>query len=285
MDKILVKTEFLEKDLPVVGVQLGGYIDQSNCDKVQKVFDNLFASQHFNLIFDFSNVVYMSSAGWGIFVGEVKRFRENDGDIKIANMSAETYEVFQMLEFYHILEDFNSLDEALEAFGVDISKIPDNGKDKTPPDSERPAAESAPEPETTSEPKTEPKTFYEKGDDLYAKTQIIIRDDDKDVPLTPTPQPIEIKEKKKKSPGDNHEPQILKKEAPEEKLNMAYLPVQEKIRKIVAEFPLLSTRQIKKMLRHEEFGHHKIGYFKLRRVLKELNLETKEKRYRYYRSC
>ena len=39
MDKILVKTEFLDKELPVVGVQLGGYIEQSNCDKVQKVFE------------------------------------------------------------------------------------------------------------------------------------------------------------------------------------------------------------------------------------------------------
>ena len=103
--------------------------------------------------------------------------------------------------------------------------------------------------------------------------------------MTPAPQPVQVKEKKKKSPGGNHEPKILVKEAPEEKLNMGSLPVQEKIRKIVAEFPLLSTRQIKKMLRHEDFGRHKIGFFKLRSVLKELNLESKAKRYRYYRSC
>jgi anti-anti-sigma factor len=279
MDKILVKTEFLDKDLPVVGVQLGGYIDQSNCDKVQKVFDNLFTSQHFNLIFDFSNVIYMSSAGWGIFVGEVKRFRESEGDIKIANMNSDIYEVFQMLEFYHILEDYNSLDEALESFGVDISKIPDNG-----PEPPEPESDDRPQ-ESTQEPQPETETFFEKGDNLYGKTQIIIRDNDKDIPLTPAPEPVQVKEKKKKSPGGNHEPKILVKDAPEERLNMAYLPVQEKIRKIVAEFPLLATRQIKKMLRHEDFGHHKIGFFKLRIVLKELNLETKEKRYRYYRSC
>ena len=29
----------------------------------------------------------MSSAGWGIFVGEVKRFREKGGDIKLVNMN------------------------------------------------------------------------------------------------------------------------------------------------------------------------------------------------------
>ena len=42
MDKLQVKTEFLDKDLPVVCVELGGYIDQSNSDKLQKVFDNFF---------------------------------------------------------------------------------------------------------------------------------------------------------------------------------------------------------------------------------------------------
>ena len=51
MEQILVKTEFIDKTLPVVLVQLGGYIDQSNCDKLQKVFDNLALSSHFNVIF------------------------------------------------------------------------------------------------------------------------------------------------------------------------------------------------------------------------------------------
>jgi hypothetical protein len=212
-------------------------------------------------------------------VGEVKRFRESDGDIKIANMNSDIYEVFQMLEFYHILEDYNSLDEALESFGVDISKIPDNGQEISPPETEKST------PEAPEEPKSEPQTFFEKGDNLYSKTQIIIRDAGKDIPLTPAPEPVQVKEKKKKSPGDNHEPKTFVTETPEQKLNMAYLPVQEKIRKIVAEFPLLKNRQIKKMLRHEDFGRHKIGIFKFHSVLKELNLETKEKRYRYYRSC
>ena len=136
MDQILIKSSFLEKSIPIVLVELGGYIDQSNSDKIQKVFDNLFSAGHYSTIFDFSKVIYMSSAGWGIFVGEVKRFRENSGDIKIVNMNAEIYEIFQMLEFYHILEDYNTIEEALEAYGIHIEQSPP--KEKIPPIPEKP---------------------------------------------------------------------------------------------------------------------------------------------------
>jgi anti-sigma B factor antagonist len=276
MDKFLVKTEFLDKTLPVVCVELGGYIDQSNSDKVQKVFDNLFNSQHFNLIYDFSQMVYMSSAGWGIFVGEVKRFRENGGDIKIANMNSEIYEVFQMLEFYHILEDFNTIDEALESFGIEVEREPEEELMEEP-ELETPEEEPVPDVETV-----EPTTFFEKGNELYNKTQIIIRDHDRDISLTPETTPImPTKKVAKHDDDDNHRQQ----QEPVEQLNIALLPIQEKIRKIVAEFPLLNLRQIKKMLRHENFGKHRVGLLRLHRVLKSLNLETKAKRYRYYRSC
>ena len=156
MEQILVKTEFIDKTLPVVLVQLGGYIDQSNCDKLQKVFDNLALSSHFNVIFDLSSLVYVSSAGWGIFVGEVKRFRDNNGDIKLANMNSEIYEIFQMLEFYHILEDFSSIEEALEAFGI----ITEAKSEKEPEINIDDILEKVSQPE---EQKETDSTFFEKG--------------------------------------------------------------------------------------------------------------------------
>ena len=92
-----------------------------------------------------------------------------------------------------------------------------------------------------------------------------------------------FKEIVKKPPGDNNKHK--RKKVEDSEFNISYLPINEKIRKVVAQFPLLSTRQIKKMLKHEEFGRERIGYFRFFRLLRELNLETKVKRYRYYRSC
>ena len=280
MDSIVIKTSFIEKNIPVVLVELAGYIDQSNSDKIQKIFDNLFSAGHFSTIIDFSKVVYMSSAGWGIFVGEVKRFRENSGDIKIVNMNAEIYEIFQMLEFYHILEDYNSIEEALEAYGVKIIEEPEEKPVEKPKEKPKSILQSKP---PVIEPKIETKrtpdeayTFFEKGSAQFEQSKIMPRE--KPVRITPEKKIVPLKIKK---PGDNHQDEKVR----EVELDITLLPVQEKIRKLVAQFPLLSLCQMRKMLRHEDFGREKIGLIKLYRLLKELNLENKAKRYRYYRSC
>lgn len=270
MEQIQVKTEFIDKTLPVVLVQLGGYIDQSNCDKLQKVFDNLVLSGHFNVIFDLSNLIYVSSAGWGIFVGEVKRFRENNGDIKLANMNSEIYEIFQMLEFYHILEDYNSIEEALESFGITVELK----SEKEPEINIDDILEKVSQPEQQKETDS---TFFEKGHEIFDKAR---RDEKEDIQKQhEVKKPFEISRPPVRK--DHFKPQPVQNM----ELMIAQFPIQEKIRKIIAQFPLISLGQMRKMLRHEDFGREKIGRFKLRRLLKTLDLDTKEKRYRFYRSC
>ena len=213
----------------------------------------------------------MSSAGWGIFVGEVKRFRENGGDIKLVNMNSEIYEVFQMLEFYHIIEDYNSIDEALSAYGVEVEKpkSTDKGMDieeivKTmqPPNGDR----------------DENTTFFEEGNKLFEKAPSAIKDVKKPVDVSAKKKMIDLRH------SDKPEEQ-KRKPTPNFELDITQLPIQEKIRKIVSQFPLVSLKQMKKMLKHDEFGREKISLFRLRRILKSLELHTKAKRYRFYRSC
>ena len=58
----------------------------------------------------------------------------------------------------------------------------------------------------------------------------------------------------------------------------------EKIKMIVLENPFLGLREIHKTLNSEKYGYIKMNWFKLRSTLCRLNLETKQKRYRFYRS-
>lgn len=62
------------------------------------------------------------------------------------------------------------------------------------------------------------------------------------------------------------------------------LPLKEKIKKIILENPMYSIRKICKRLKSEEYGKEKVGWFHMRSLLKEMCLETNEKRYRFYRS-
>jgi len=68
------------------------------------------------------------------------------------------------------------------------------------------------------------------------------------------------------------------------KLNEATLPLVEKIKLLVVENPNDGVRQLKKKLHSQRFGFESVGFFKIRDILKKYNLETKEKRYRFYRS-
>lgn len=62
------------------------------------------------------------------------------------------------------------------------------------------------------------------------------------------------------------------------------LPVNEKIKRIILENPKYSIKKICTRLNSEEYGKVKIGWFRMRSILKNMSLETKEKRYRFYRS-
>ncbi|MHA2055033.1 MAG: STAS domain-containing protein, partial [Candidatus Hodarchaeales archaeon] len=69
-DGIKIVSKKIDKDLNIVLVNLSGYVDQANVYLLQEIIDQNFGNQNYNIIFDLKNLVYMSSAGWGVLVGE-----------------------------------------------------------------------------------------------------------------------------------------------------------------------------------------------------------------------
>ncbi len=264
MEEIKIDSKFADQNGEIMIVELGGHVDQSNSYRLQKMFDNIIQSGCFKVIVDFSKLYYMSSSGWGIFVGEIKRFRENGGDIKLAGMNPEINEVYQMLEFYHILEDYPSIDTAATSFKADSEELDlaaEDTLDVEPEVKNEIAVEASTEeidlfePDRiaeghTSETKEETTVDFEVGADFGAAsmTEFI--------------------------------PHTLK-----QNVKLADLPLMEKVKRVVAQNPLLGVFGIRKVLRHEQFGFTRVSLFQLIRLLKELDLNSKDKRYRFYRSC
>ncbi len=267
--QIQIDSKFADKNGEIMIVELGGHVDQTNSYQLEKMFEDILESQVFKVIVDFKELNYMSSAGWGIFVGEVKRFRENGGDIKLARMDSEIADVFNMLEFYHILEDYATVEEAAAAFDVaeDILDMTEGeqGGITMPGQSAEPAHHE--EIHVAENPGEE--TTGETPGDTGKETAEVIEL----VPSTTAPV------KEFQASGAVFDP------LERQDVKLDELPLTEKIKKVVAENPLVSPWQIKRILKHEQFGHTKVSIFKLWRLLKLLDLNTREKRYRYYRSC
>ena len=105
-------------DVSVISVK--GYVDTTTSTELEESLKRLLGKGRYDIVIDLGNVNYISSAGWGIFISEIKEIRENGGDLKLAAMIGDVYEVFELLEFQTILESFDTVEEAVGSFG-DVS--------------------------------------------------------------------------------------------------------------------------------------------------------------------
>ncbi|NTV52928.1 MAG: STAS domain-containing protein, partial [Candidatus Firestonebacteria bacterium] len=116
MEGIQIQVERVEAKPEISVIMINGYIDTTTSSELERVIQNLLREQRYKLIVDLSGVDYISSAGWGIFISEIKNLRNHRGDLKLANMSANVSEVYELLEFATILTSAASLNEAVAMF-------------------------------------------------------------------------------------------------------------------------------------------------------------------------
>jgi anti-sigma B factor antagonist len=105
-----------EKHGKVVVVTCSGFIDSETSQEIEKLFSALIQEKSYRIIVDLGKIDYVSSAGWGIFVGYVRDIRKNGGDIKFVNMKREVREIFELLDFTNILEYYGDIESAVKAF-------------------------------------------------------------------------------------------------------------------------------------------------------------------------
>jgi len=97
-------------------ITLKGTIETTNASGLEDTLERIIADNCYRIIVDLGAVTYISSAGWGIFISEIKRIRRNGGDIKLAAMAPDVREVFELLEFNSILTPYEHPEEALNDF-------------------------------------------------------------------------------------------------------------------------------------------------------------------------
>lgn len=97
-------------------VRVLGQIDTTTSHELERRLQYLLKDHQFEIVIDLGKVTYISSAGWGIFISEIRGIRESGGDLKLVGMTPEVAEVFQLLEFHNILESFKTVEAAVERF-------------------------------------------------------------------------------------------------------------------------------------------------------------------------
>ena len=126
MEGIQITVERVGARQDIAVVKITGYIDTTTSSELERVIQNLLREQRYKIIIDLEEVEYISSAGWGIFISEIKNIRNNHGDLKLANMSESVLEVYELLEFSTILSSVDNVTEGIQDFEGKIEKAPES---------------------------------------------------------------------------------------------------------------------------------------------------------------
>lgn len=97
-------------------IELTGYLDAHTTPQLESAFTALIEQNRFKVVVDFSNLKYISSAGLGVFMAFIESMRENAGDIKLASMQPNVFEIFDLLGFPMLYEIFQTTEEAIQKF-------------------------------------------------------------------------------------------------------------------------------------------------------------------------
>jgi anti-anti-sigma factor len=100
------------KEITLLAVK--GQIDTLTAPEFEKKLLSVLVNKKFKLIIDLNGVEYIGSAGWSIFISEIKQIREQKGDLVLAGMNSGVLEVYHSLEFGSIVKAFPTVESAFK---------------------------------------------------------------------------------------------------------------------------------------------------------------------------
>ncbi|MCA9743962.1 MAG: STAS domain-containing protein [Deferribacteres bacterium] len=126
--RLIDSVEVTEEKVHIL--HLKSVFDASTADEFEQVLQYLMTKKYYKFVIDLGKVEFISSAGWGNFVGELQNIRDNKGDLKLAGMSKEVYDVFLLLELDMFIKSYANVDEALIDFSKNIVGVKDKAASK-----------------------------------------------------------------------------------------------------------------------------------------------------------
>lgn len=231
--RISLDTSGIDGEISVVRVD--GVIDTMTATELEKVMNSLLDQKRYNIIIDLGGVDYISSAGWGIFISNIREIRQNAGDIKLARMVPNVREIFELLEFDSILQSFDNVEKAKHKFNI-------------------PSSETAGTSEESSESSVTSKLTHAGS-------------------TTTTAVPAAVATDKRTAA-----------ESLEVETSPTTPDLKTRILELVREDPFYSISEMKRIVNSENSFDKKVGWWRIRSVLKNNGLGSRKKRFRYART-
>lgn len=84
--------------------------------KLNEKINQLLDENMKKVVLDLGRVNRMNSSGLGILINALHTFKQNGGDLKLANITTRVSTLLDVTKLSSVFETFESVDEALESF-------------------------------------------------------------------------------------------------------------------------------------------------------------------------
>ncbi len=110
-EKVIKAIQHRDQD---VIMELAGEIDMKCSAKIKDKFKEIFRQKPHSVIVDMTEVSFMDSSGLAVLVGALKRSRINNSELKLAGLTKDVKDIFEICRLDTIFQFFDTTEEALQ---------------------------------------------------------------------------------------------------------------------------------------------------------------------------
>lgn len=99
-------------------IELNGFLDAHNSQELCVALDDSLKAKAGRVILDLKGLQYMGSAGIEAIISRLGRFRDQQGDIRLAAAAPKVIKVFELLGLAGIISFHTGVPEASKAFSA-----------------------------------------------------------------------------------------------------------------------------------------------------------------------
>ena len=106
-----------EKDGVVILEPEGKIMGGPEATELRNRLYELISANNKKVVIDLGHVEWMNSTGLGILISGMTSLRNNEGELKLSNISEKVANLFEITKLNNVFESYDSADDAVGSFG------------------------------------------------------------------------------------------------------------------------------------------------------------------------
>lgn len=104
------------KDNNITIIKLAGRLDAHPAEEIENTLLKLIDQGNKKILLNLENIEYLGSSGIRVFLSVKKKLQEQNGELKICNMSSASVKILKAMEIFNMFDIYTTDKEAIDKF-------------------------------------------------------------------------------------------------------------------------------------------------------------------------